>query len=325
MDRTLLFLGLAVLLGMAAPALAQETRETPRVFLPPILEGYEYEFGPGDVVQVQVWGNPDLTGQVMVGSSGRIQLPLIGEVQASGRTPEELSEDLTERYQLLDSSITEVLVSVAQYNSRSVTVLGEVRNAGVYGFQRIPDLWSVILTAGGPTPDAELSRVQIVREDPESEESRSILVDLSGGIDDTPADTLPALQPQDKVLVPSAEDVPVGRDKFQVIGAVGEPGVYRINLALDVVEAIAVSGGHSETANLEKVYLTRATANGPVSYELDVEGYLEKGDPAGNMPLQAGDTVLVPEKSSFWASLATGLGRLAPFASLVVTIILATN
>ncbi len=285
----------------------------------------DYRFGPGDVLDVQVWGNPDLSGTFTVDPTGRIQLPLVGDVMAQGRTPQELGQDLTERFQLLDPSVSEVLVSISQYVSRSISVVGEVRDPGVYGFQEIPDLWSVILTAGGPTADAELGRVQIVRASPEPGEPRSLTVDLSRGIEHTPVETLPVLRPLDKVLVPSAEDVPVGGEKFQILGAVHEPGVYRISTAADVVEALAVAGGPVSEAQLDKIYLTRATANGAVAYRLNLEDYLFEGQAQANMPLQSGDTITVPERSSFWSKLSDGLGRLAPFASLVVTVLLATR
>lgn len=315
-----ILLAAAVLCLVLPAAAAAQVRS-----LPTVTSTEEYRFGPGDIMEVQIWGNPDLSGPATVDPGGRIQLPLVGEVKAGGRSPQELGADLTERFQLLDPSVSEVIVSVSQYVSRSITVVGEVHDADVYGFHEIPDLWSVILTAGGPTAEAELGRVQVMRSAPEEGEPRSITVDLSRGIEFTPVESLPVLRPGDKVLVPSAEDAPVGGDKFQIIGAVREPGVYRTTLAKDVVEALAVAGGPISEANLSQVYLTRMSANGAVSYRLDMENFLYEGEGVVNMTLLPGDTIMVKEKYSFWSKLSEGLGRLAPFASLVVTVILATN
>jgi len=315
-----------LLLAAAAICLLLPTAAVAQVRSLPTLSSTEaYRFGPGDIMDVQIWGNPDLSGPATVDPLGRVRLPLVGEVNAGGISPEELSKDLTERFQLLDPSVSEVIVSVSQYISRSIAVVGEVRDPDVYGFHKIPDLWSVILTAGGPTAAAEMARVQVVRAAPEEDQARIVTVDLSRGLESTPLGSLPVLRPGDKVLVPSSEDSPTGGDRFQIIGAVADPGVYRTTVAKDIVEALAVAGGPVSQANLGKVYLTRTTATGVVSYRLDLEEYLFEGVSLSNMTLLPGDTIMVPERSSFWSSLSSGLRVLAPFASLVVTVILATN
>lgn len=323
MDRTALAAALAVLTALCAVAPVNSEAQTRD--LPTVDESFEYVFGPADVIHVQVWGNAELTGTATIGPTGRVLLPLVGEIQAAGSTPEQLSNTLTDRYQLLDSSITEVLVSISQYKSRSVTVVGEVRDPGTFGFQTIPDLWTVILTAGGPTKEAELARVQVVRQAPAAGEPRTITVDLSRGIDGTPAESLPELRPSDKVLVPSSEDAPGGSDRIQILGAVREPGIYRTSAAGTVVEALALAGGPLPTAQLDRIFVTRLTSAGAVSYRLDLEDFLYQGENSANLALQAGDTIMVREKSGLWSKFSEGLGRLAPFASLVVTVLLATN
>ncbi|MBD3235130.1 MAG: hypothetical protein GF330_00310, partial [Candidatus Eisenbacteria bacterium] len=251
----------------------------------------EYVLGPEDMVQIQVWGRADLSREVMVDPSGRIQLPLMGSVEAEGRTPQDLGRYLTERYRILDSTIPEVIVTVTQYNSRSVTIVGEVRNPGRYSFREVPDLWGAILTAGGATPQADLVAVEVLHRERPGAPLQSTVVDLSGGVDDVPPEGLPELHPKDTIVVPSLNETGVIGDKFQVLGAVRNPGVFRLSLAENVVEAIAASGGATPNANLRKVSLTRQTAYGAVSYELDLEDYLYAGRSLADIGLQAGDTV----------------------------------
>ncbi len=281
-----------------------------------------YRLGPEDVLQIQIWGRPDLTGSIRIDFSGLIQLPLVGEIRAEGRTVESLSQSLTERYQLLDPSIREVMVAVTEYNSRSVTVLGEVRNPGRHWFRLIPDLWTVILTAGGATSTADLALVQLVRRDELSGVTRTQTVDLSQGIKDTPRSTLPGLNPGDTIIVPPADATVVPSDRFQVLGAVRTPGTYRISTADRVVEALSIAGGALANADLSKVQLTRVTPDGVVSYDLDMEGYLYDARPMADLGLIPGDTITVPAKQSPMNRVLEGLMRLAPIVSAALSIAL---
>jgi len=280
----------------------------------------DYRIGPEDVLQIQVWTRADISGQVAVDYEGRIRLPLVGEVQAAGRTADALAQALTQRYQLLDPSVPEVHVGVSEYNSRSVTVLGEVRQPGKHGFRHIPDLWAVILAAGGATPNADLAGVQIVREEAEASGSRTIDIDLSGGIEATRSSELPQLKPQDTVIVPASDEEAVTGDRVQVLGAVRTPGIYRLSRAGRVSEALAVSGGTLENANLKAISLTRRTATGVVAFEIDLHGYLYEGRPMADLVLKPGDTITVPAERSLLGSVVDRLIRLAPLASVAVSL-----
>lgn len=278
-----------------------------------------YEFGVGDVVQLQVWGRPELSGLVPVDPAGKVQAPLLGAIEVAGRTPADLTEELTQRYQLLDPSVTEVLASVAQYNSRTVSILGEVKSPGNYGFRQLPDLWDALLTAGGATPQAALGRVQIVRGQRRLDEPRTVTVDLSRGIERTPAESLPELRPRDTIVVPAIESgVPEG-DAFHMLGEVGSPGSYSMFLADDVIEALALAGGASREADLRSVRLLRRTPDGSIAYEFDLESFLYQADPPADLALRPGDTITVPAKQTLVARISE---LLAPFISVAGIIVL---
>lgn len=285
--------------------------------------GGDYRLGPEDVIQVQVWGRSDLSGPAVLDLSGKIQLFLVGEVDANGRTAAELGRYLTERYQLLDRSIPEVLVSVTGYNSRSVTVLGEVRNPGRYGFEVIPDIWAVILAGGGATAAADLGAVQVVRKEPGEGEPRTVTVDLSRGIEGTDAGELPILRPKDSVMVPSMSQAPVSGDKIQVLGAVRNPGAYRLGAAASVLGAISASGGTLPDADLRKVRLARPAAGKAVAYELDLQGYLYEARPATDLGLLPGDIITVPSRKTGLAAAMDTVLRMAPLVSVTVGLIYA--
>ena len=142
-----------------------------------------YTLGPEDAVQIQVWQRADLSGTFTLDNQGNLTLPLLGEVHAEGITPADLGRDLARRYAILDSGVSEVLVSVAKYNSRYLTIVGEVRSPGRYSFQTMPTIWDAILAAGGESPQADLSVVEVVRREARAGEAKSVIVDLSKGME----------------------------------------------------------------------------------------------------------------------------------------------
>ena len=279
----------------------------------------EYRLGSEDVLHIQVVGRPDLGGDPTVDPSGSLELPLLGQVKAVDRTTSELASQLSQRYSILDPKISQVLVTVSQYNSRRVTVVGEVRTPGRYGFRTIPGLWEVLLGAGGPTPGADLSQVEIVRKESDTAEPQVITVDLSAGVKGTNPDSLPKLRPKDTLVVPSLsrEAAPTG-STFQVLGSVRTPGVYRLTAAKTVVEALALSGGSLADADLRKVQLTRKAGGGVVAYQLDIEGHLRRGEPAADLELKAGDTVTVPARGG--ATFFNRLLGIAPLVSVITSL-----
>jgi polysaccharide export outer membrane protein len=284
----------------------------------------EYKIGPEDQLQVQVWQHEDLSGTFSVESNGTIVVPLLGQVQAADRTTRDLSEELKRRYSIVDPSITEVLVTVSEYRSRSVTVVGEVRNPGRLGFREIPNLWDVLMRAGGGTASADLARVQIVRKDGVEGSPRIVQADLSGGVERLDPSSLPELRPGDSVVVPSlaVEGAPAG-NQVQVIGAVRTPGLFPLRSPTTVVEALGLAGGPLPEAKLEKVRLARRTGEGAVVYDLDLKGYLNRGYPPANLEVKPGDTLTVPSSGSGTGSALRTLLSVIPILTAVSSLVVA--
>ncbi len=120
-----------------------------------------YGIGIGDVLEISVWKNPDLSVTVPVRPDGRISVPLLGDVQAAGMTPLALKQALT---QGLKEYVTApgVSVMVKEIHSRRIFVTGEVVHPGAYDLQPNTKLMQALALAGGTTPYSR-GRVVLLR------------------------------------------------------------------------------------------------------------------------------------------------------------------
>ena len=125
----------------------------------------EYRIGPEDELEIMVWKNTDLTRKVTVRPDGKISLPLIGDVQASGLTTEELKTVVTQR--MKDYIATpEVSVLVSAINSYFYYITGEVVKPGKYPLKERTTVLQAISMAGGFTPFASKNGMSLFRKDP---------------------------------------------------------------------------------------------------------------------------------------------------------------
>ena len=119
--------------------------------------------GAGDVVEIRVYPEKELTGKYRISSAGTVVLPLIGEIKISGKSPEEAAADIQAKYQNGYLRIAEVSVYVEEYHSRNVYVIGEVRTPGPVLFEENMTLIAAIAKAGGTSPMAAPNRTIITR------------------------------------------------------------------------------------------------------------------------------------------------------------------
>lgn len=124
--------------------------------------GDSYKLGPSDVIQVSVYGVPELAVTAPISADGYIQLPLLGPTQASGKTAEQLQREITERLGAEFLQNPQVMVLVQEYNSRFVVVTGAMKN-GVYPLKSDTTLLQLVAAAGGFSEMSD-STVVIIRQ-----------------------------------------------------------------------------------------------------------------------------------------------------------------
>lgn len=124
----------------------------------------EYRIGVGDKINVRVFQVPDLSfDDLVIDTSGNVQMPLIGAVRGSGRTPGEMSADIAERLSAQYLRNPQVTVTVTEAASQKITVDGAVTKPGVYEMRGATSLLQAVAMAEGPTRLADLSRVAVFR------------------------------------------------------------------------------------------------------------------------------------------------------------------
>jgi len=130
-----------------------------------------YVIGANDVLSVNVWKEPDISRSVPVRSDGKISLPLVGELQASGQTPRQLESEITKRLQNYISE-PEVTVIVTDSKSQKVNILGMVARPGAYLLMSSTTVLDAIALAGGFKDFAKQKSIYILRAAPDGTQKR---------------------------------------------------------------------------------------------------------------------------------------------------------
>jgi len=213
----------------------------------------------GDVVEVRVFDTPELSGKFQVDSHGNITLPVGGTVEVKGLTPEQVQVSMEQRFrqrQIMRDPHVEVFV--LEYATQRVTVMGEVKNPGVYPMGVKRNVLDFISVAGGPTSTASKTALVTHKNSP----AQPTTVDLSGF---APTASQPQVEPGDRIFVTRAGIV-------YVVGDVGRPGGYLIENrnTITVLRALALAQGLNKTAKLD-AKLIRTTPAGRTETDLPLK------------------------------------------------------
>lgn len=242
--------------------------------------------GAGDLLQVSMFENPELSGSFRVDADGDIVLPLIGKVQVAGETADQVGTEVANRYVqtgILKPGTAYATVSVLEYATQGITVNGEVKTPGIYPALGLRMLNDVITAAGGEMATAASNVVITHRDDPAH--PVTVYYNPSALIP-----TVPQVQifPGDTIMIPRAGIVYVLGD---VIRAGGFPLTGQQDLTLE--EAVALAGGNGKAAALKYVQVVRSLKDGRKEAITVSLKDIYKGR-AADVPLQNGDVVYVP-------------------------------
>lgn len=265
-----------------------------------------YAVGPGDVLQVDVYGFGDLKADAEISPQGTISLPLIGETDVQGRDLGSLRKHLTSCYSRYLRS-PKIDVSLKSYQANRISVIGEVTRPGMYPLRRNGQLLTELLSeAGGrnqiastrllllPAPRLDTSAAPVqptsyVPSAPPHEGVTGVEIDIEalfGRIDQRPL--LVPLLSGDTIVVPEA-------GTYEVDGEVSKPGSFKLASQTSVIGAIAAAGGLTYSADVKKVEVIRDIGGGRKALAvLDLEEIGLRG--GTDIRLRAGDLVRVPSE-----------------------------
>lgn len=247
----------------------------------------QYQVGPADILRITVYGHETLTQSVIVQQDGTFTFPLIGRIKADELSTDELQRKITTLLAQDFIRNPQVTVSVQEYRSKTVFVVGQIARPGTYPLDGNTTVVSILAKAGPVTGNAmevvvvrPLGKVDgpITPDDvkPESQRATIIRVDLAD-IEAGMLDKNVVLQPNDTVFVPQAAPIFVS-------GEVRTPGTFSFRPGLTVRQAISLAGGLTERSS-NKIRVVR-TVNGKA-----VETKIGLDD-----PVQRGDYIIVKEK-----------------------------
>lgn len=181
-----------------------------------------YLIGPFDKLLVDVYGIPDLSREVQADASGRISVPLVGTIEAAGRTPEELANAIEAGLRGRYVRYPQVTVNLKETVSQVFTVDGEVREPGLYPVIGKMTLMRAVATAKGSTEYARLTHVVVFRK--VGGRSMAALYDLkairNGQYDD------PEIFASDVVIVGNSQARRIFRDVLQAAPLITTPLIY---------------------------------------------------------------------------------------------------
>ncbi len=235
----------------------------------------DYRIGPGDVLDVQLFGKVNQGYALEVDREGRIVVPEVGPIAVAGLTFAELKKSLRQRLRRKILGV-DVTVTLARLRTIQVYVLGEVGAPGAYVVSALTDVSQALLRAGGVRPEGSLRRIHVLRGG--REVARLDLYDLllRG---DKRQDL--RLADGDVIHVP-----PVG-DTVALMGEVKRPALYELDEERALEAVLALAGGPTAEAYLESVKVERIdAADGKRVLDLDLTR------PEGRrFPLRNGDRV----------------------------------
>jgi polysaccharide biosynthesis/export protein len=292
------FLAGFLLVGVHFAAAQDEPAREPEREVAPIARSSEpranLQLKPGDIISVNVFGEPSLTGAFPVGPGGEIVFPLLGGIPAAGVTAEALGIEIKSRLEadyIRSAQVSVAITQEAALAPNSITVIGQVMRPGQVGFEQgvTMDLFTAIATAGGLTERADRSRIELKRRDGSDLRTQNLNLESNRVMKLEDKDTLIVYALPEKII---AEEV---INTVTVIGEVKTPGQVPMkkDQPLDIITAIAMAGGFTDVARPSKVFIRRSVDGEVKTFELNVSK-MQK-DNSSPFLLAPNDTVTVPQ------------------------------
>jgi polysaccharide export outer membrane protein len=288
---------------LAALAIAGASAQQPPLTTAPSPSGYV--LGPGDQLSLVVENLPDdFANRIFrIDLGGDINLPLAGRIHAAGLTISQFEVQI-QRHLARYVKDPQVVVTIAEFNSQPISILGAVNNAGVKQIVGRKTLFEVLSLAGGLRPDAgsviritrSLDRGPIPLPDAKTDPTGQFTV-ASVNV----KAVLNATDPAQNIVVLPGDIISVSKgDVIYAVGSVTKPGGFPLNqdLTLSALQVLSLAGGLTNTAALEKAHILRSVPGSSQPTEIAVNLKRIMAGKSPDIPLQPNDILFVPNSAA---------------------------
>lgn len=242
----------------------------------------DYVIASNDILEISVYGEPDLSVTSRVAQDGTINYALLGKIKAAGLTVKQLEQNITELLGQDYLIMPQASIFVKEYSK--ISIIGQVNHPGSYETKENLTLTKAIALAGGFTDLANAEKVKIIREAAGNKEI--IEVDVNRILDKAEADV--SVKSDDTILV---EDY----GNYFIMGQVLKPGAYNLTKGLTVMGAISLAGGFTPVAAPNGTRVIHVEDGKKKTIRVPAGDLLKGASSLKDIPLQPDDTVVVPE------------------------------
>lgn len=263
-----------------------------------------YVLGPDDQITVHVLHIDEIGPQpIRIDMQGYINVPLAGRIHAGGLTVDSLQSEIAKRLSsyLLTPTVS---VTIVEYHSQPISILGAVNKPGVHQLQGHMTLFEALSQADGLRPDAG-DQIKITRRKEWGP------IPLPGASADSSGDysvasvstrsVMEATNPEDNIELTPNDVISVPRAKMvYIVGSVRRPGGFALNEkeTISVLQAISLAEGLDRTAAAQKAVVLRSVAGSARGSEVPIDIQKVLSGKLKDMPLQANDILFIPNSKT---------------------------
>ena len=270
---------LLILLILAAIAMPQERR-----------------IKAGDGIEIVVYGHQELSRIVTVSPQGTIDFPFMQNLPVDGLALDKLREIIVAQLSRYLEDFPIVTLNFAKSNIININVMGMVKQPGIRQMPLYSNLQGAIAAAGGPTPGARITDIQLMRGEPGK--MATTRYDLQKFLLEGDLKHNPVLSEGDVIMVTSGEML----NNVKVIGEVRLPGMFEEYNGATVIDMIMRAGGPTANADVKKIRYVSPARKKAAEYRINLEEYLAATASYPNPEVKAGDIIYIPKKPASWQS-----------------------
>ena len=275
----------------------------------------DYIIGAGDLLTISMLrAGGQESVDIRVPPSGKISFSFLDNIPVIGRTTGEVTAEMAK---LLEAFVKRprITVVVKEYYSKKAFLLGEIARIeglpqsgpGVYPLKGKTTLLSTLISIGGHTPKADLSRVELTRG------GKIYYINLYKMLTQGGEGMDIILENGDRVVVPELptfREEKLATNRVYVLGEVSTPGLLEVKTDITMLEAISKAGGVKLTAAKSKARIVRGDIRHPEVIPIDLKKLIDKSDLSLNVKLQNGDVVYVP--TTFLGKFSNSFTQIMP-------------